>query len=115
MPGESKTRIDLIEAMDRAEQMFPEAMNEMKYLSSINGSQKLLNQAVLRGAGLLNSLGSIYEPAKQRKNYEQSLSVYEKSNPEQVEQWKRYGVPEWDPLAAEFKEKYGQPETVMGK
>jgi hypothetical protein len=32
-----------------------------------------------------------------------------------VEQWKRYGIPEWDPLAAEFKEKYGQPETVMGK
>lgn len=115
MPGESQTRIDLIEAMDRAEQMFPEAMSEMKYLSSINGTQKLLNQTVLRGAGLLNSWGSIYEPAKQRKNYEQSLSVYEKSNPEQVEQWKRYGVPEWDPLAAEFKEKYGQPETVMGK
>lgn len=115
MPGESQTRIDLIEAMDRAEQMFPEAMNEMKYLSAVSGPQKKLNQAVLQGAGLLNSWGSIYEPAKQRSLYEQSFSSYEKSNPEQVEQWKRYGIPEWDPLAAEFKEKYGQPETVMSK
>ena len=115
MPGESPTRIDLIEAMDRAENMFPEAIQEMKYLSAISGPQKALNQAVLRGAGILNSLGSIYEPAKQRSQYEQSLALYEKENPEQVEAWKRYGIPEWDPLAAEFKEKYGQPETVMSR
>ena len=115
MPGESQTRIDLIEAMDRAEQMFPEAIQEMKYLSAISGPQKALNQAVLRGAGLLNSWGSVYEPAKQRNQYEQSLALYEKDHPEQIEQWKRYGIPDWDPLAAEFKEKYGQPETVMGK
>ena len=108
MPGESQTRIDLIEAMDRAEQMFPEAMNEMKYLSAISGPQKKLNQVVLQGAGLLNSWGSVYEPAKQRSQYMQSLALYEKENPEQVEAWKRYGIPSWDPLADEFNEKYGE-------
>ena len=60
-------------------------------------------------------IGGIYEPITSRENMKESLSSYEANNPEQVEQWKRYGIPEWDPLAAEFKKKYGHPETVMGK
>ena len=105
-------RIVLQDAMKRAEEMFPEAVKEIKYIS---GNGKALNSVIATGARVVNTVGSKAEPMAARNVYEEGLSSYETVNPEQVEQWKRYGIPEWDPLAAEFKEKYGQPETVMSK
>ena len=105
-------RVVLQDAMKRAEVMFPEAVKEIKYIS---GNGKTLNSVIATGANVINTVGSKAEPMAARNVYAEGLSSYEADHPEQVEQWKRYGIPEWDPLAEEFKEKYGQPETVMSK
>ena len=98
-------RIVLQDAMKRAEEMFPEAVKEIKYIS---GNGKALNSVIATGARVVNTVGSKAEPMAARNVYEEGLSSYEADHPEQVEAWKRYGIPEWDPLAAEFKEKYGE-------
>lgn len=92
-------------AMKRAEEMFPEALKEIKYIS---GNGNALNSVIAVGAKGVNLVGSKTEPMAARNVYEEGLSSYEASNPEQVEYWKRYGIPDWDPLAEEFNEKYGE-------
>lgn len=98
-------RIVLQDAMKRAEEMFPEAVKEIKYIS---GNGKALNSVIATGARVVNTVGSKAEPMAARNVYEEGLSSYEADHPEQVEAWKRYGIPSWDPLADEFKEKYGE-------
>ena len=98
-------RIVLQDAMKRAEEMFPEAVKEIKYIS---GNGKALNSVIATGARVVNTVGSKAEPMAARNVYEDGLSSYEADHPEQVEAWKRYGIPSWDPLADEFKEKYGE-------
>lgn len=98
-------RIVLQDAMKRAEEMFPEAIKEIKYIS---GNGKALNSVIATGARVVNTVGSKAEPMAARNVYEEGLSSYEADHPEQVEAWKRYGIPDWDPLADEFKEKYGE-------
>lgn len=92
-------------AMKRTEEMFPEALKEIKYIS---GNGKALNSVIAVGAKGVNLVGSKTEPMAARNVYDEGLSSYEVSNPEQVEYWKRYGIPDWDPLAEEFNEKYGE-------
>lgn len=92
-------------AMKRAEEMFPEALKEIKYIS---GNGNALNSVIAVGAKGVNLVGSKTEPMAARNVYEEGLSSYEASNPDQVEYWKRYGIPDWDPLAEEFNEKYGE-------
>lgn len=92
-------------AMKRTEDMFPEALKEIKYIS---GNGNALNSVIAVGAKGVNLVGSKTEPMAARNVYEEGLSSYEASNPEQVEYWKRYGIPDWDPLAEEFNEKYGE-------
>ena len=98
-------RIVLQDAMKRAEEMFPEAVKEIKYIS---GNGKALNSVIATGARVVNTVGSKAEPMAARNVYEEGLSSYEADHPEQVEAWKRYGIPSWDPLADEFNEKYGE-------
>lgn len=98
-------RIVLQDAMKRAEEMFPEAVKEIKYIS---GNGKALNGVIATGARVVNTVGSKAEPMAARNVYEEGLSSYEADHPEQVEAWKRYGIPSWDPLADEFNEKYGE-------
>lgn len=98
-------RIVLQDAMKRAEVMFPEAVKEIKYIS---GNGKALNSVIATGARVVNTVGSKAEPMAARNVYEEGLSSYEADHPEQVEAWKRYGIPSWDPLADEFNEKYGE-------
>lgn len=96
-------RVVLQDAMKRAEVMFPEAVKEIKYIS---GNGKTLNSVIATGANIINTVGSKAEPMAARNVYAEGLSSYEADHPEQVEQWKRNGIPEWDPLAEEFNEKY---------
>lgn len=98
-------RIVLQDAMKRAEEMFPEAVKEIKYIS---GNGKALNSVIATGARVVNTVGSKAEPMAARNVYGEGLSSYEADHPEQVEAWKRYGIPSWDPLADEFNEKYGE-------
>lgn len=98
-------RAVLQDALDKADVMFPEAVKEIKYIS---GNGKLLNSVVAAGAKGVNFVGSKTEPMAARNVYAEGIDSYEKSNPEQVEYWKRYGIPDWDPLAEEFNEKYGE-------
>ena len=98
-------RIVLQDAMKRAEEMFPETVKEIKYIS---GNGKALNSVIATGARVVNTVGSKAEPMAARNVYEEGLSSYEADHPEQVEAWKRYGIPSWDPLAEEFNEKYGE-------
>lgn len=98
-------RIVLQDAMKRAEEMFPEAVKEIKYIS---GNGKALNSVIATGARVVNTVGSKAEPIAARNVYGEGLSSYEADHPEQVEAWKRYGIPSWDPLADEFNEKYGE-------
>ena len=98
-------RVVLQDAMKRAEVMFPEAVKEIKYIS---GNGKTLNSVIATGANVFNTVGSKAEPMAARNVYAEGLSSYEADHPEQVEAWKRYGIPSWDPLAEEFNEKYGE-------
>lgn len=98
-------RVVLQDAMKRAEVMFPEAVKEIKYIS---GNGKALNSVIAIGANIVNTVGSKAEPMAARNVYAEGLSSYEADHPEQVESWKRYGIPSWDPLAEEFNEKYGE-------
>lgn len=98
-------RVVLQDAMKRAEEMFPEAVKEIKYIS---GNGKTLNSVIATGANVFNTVGSKAEPMAARNVYAEGLSSYEADHPEQVEAWKRYGIPSWDPLAEEFNEKYGE-------
>lgn len=98
-------RVVLQDAMKRAEEMFPEAVREIKYIS---GNGKTLNSVIATGANVVNTVGSKAEPMAARNVYAEGLSSYEADHPEQVESWKRYGIPSWDPLAEEFNEKYGE-------
>lgn len=98
-------RVVLQDAMKRAEVMFPEAVKEIKYIS---GNGKTLNSVIATGANVFNTVGSKAEPMAARNVYAEGLSSYEDDHPEQVEAWKRYGIPSWDPLAEEFNEKYGE-------
>ena len=98
-------RLVLQEAMKRTETMFPEALKEIKYIS---GNGNVLNSVIAAGAEGVNLVGSKAEPMAARNVYREGIDSYEKSNPEQVEYWKQYGIPEWDPLAEEFNEKYGE-------
>lgn len=98
-------RIVLQDAMKRAEEMFPEAVKEIKYIS---GNGKTLNSVIATGANILNTVGSKAEPMAARNVYAEGLFSYEADHPEQVESWKRNGIPSWDPLAEEFNEKYGE-------
>lgn len=98
-------RAVLQDALDKADVMFPETVKEIKYIS---GNGKLLNSVVAAGAKGVNFVGSKTEPMAARNVYAEGVDSYEKSNPEQVEYWKRYGIPDWDPLAEEFNEKYGE-------
>lgn len=98
-------RVALQDAIKRAEDMFPEALKEIKYIS---GNGNALNSIIAVGAKGVNIIGSKSEPMAARNAYNEGLRSYESSNPEQVEHWKRYGIPDWDPLAEEFNEKYGE-------
>lgn len=93
------------QAMERMDNLFPHALEEIKYIS---GNGKTLDKAIQTGAKVVNTVGSKVEPMAVRNVYEEGLSSYEADNPEQVEAWKRYGIPSWDPLADEFNEKYGE-------
>ena len=93
------------QAMERMDELFPHALEEIKYIS---GNGKTLDKAIQTGAKVVNTVGSKAEPMLARNVYEEGLSSYEVDHPEQVEAWKRYGIPDWDPLADEFKEKYGE-------
>lgn len=105
-------RVAYQHAVENVEKLFP---NTYKEINAIPDDLNKLDVGVTALAKGLNSFGGVYEPIKERPKMKEGFSAYENSHPEQVEQWKRYGIPEWDPLAAEFKEKYGQPETVMSK
>lgn len=98
-------RAVLQDALDKADVMFPETVKEIKYIS---GNGKALNSVIATGARVVNTVGSKAEPMAARNVYAEGVDSYEKSNPEQVEAWKRYGIPSWDPLAEEFNEKYGE-------
>ena len=98
-------RVVLQDAMKRAEEMFPEAVKEIKYIS---GNGKTLNSVIATGANVFNTVGSKAEPMAARNVYAEGLSSYEADHPEQLEAWKRYGIPSWEPLAEEFNEKYGE-------
>lgn len=93
------------QAMERMDELFPHALKEIKYIS---GNGKKLDIAIQTGAKVVNTVGSKAEPMLARNFYEEGLSPYEADHPEQVGAWKRYGIPDWDPLADEFKEKYGE-------
>ena len=105
-------RVAYQHAVENTEKLFPNAYNEINAIPDELNKLDVGVTALAKGA---NAFGGIYEPIKERAKMKEGLSSYETVNPEQVEQWKRYGIPSWDPLAAEFKEKYGQPETVMSK
>lgn len=99
-------RVAYQSALDNVDNvLFPEAAKEIKYIS---GNGAVLNSVIAAGAEGVNLVGSKAEPMAARNVYEEGLNSYEASNPEQVEYWKRYGIPDWDPLAEEFNEKYGE-------
>ncbi len=110
-------RVIYRKAVDATRHTFPMALEEIQALGTNSSGtvQNLADFGAIGATKFANYFYGIKEPVEHRALYKESLKSYEDSNPEQVEQWKRYGIPEWNPLAAEFKEKYGQPETVMGK
>lgn len=102
-------RVIYRKAVEATEKNFPMALEEIQALGNESGSaQRAADAASIGLAKLSTNVFGIKEPADSRRNYKEGLSSYEASNPEQVEAWKRYGIPSWDPLAEEFNEKYGE-------
>lgn len=96
-------------AVDAVGETFPMAKAEIQeFGSSVGKTQRLADYGAIGLTKLANSYYGIKEPVEQRKYYKEGLEPYESANPEQVETWKRYGIPSWDPLAEEFNEKYGE-------
>lgn len=96
-------------AVDAVGETFPMAKTEIQeFGSSVGKTQRLADYGAIGLTKLANSYYGIKEPVEQRKYYKEGLEPYESANPEQVEAWKRYGIPSWDPLAEEFNEKYGE-------
>lgn len=96
-------------AVDAVGETFPMAKAEIQeFGSSVGKTQRLADYGAIGLTKLANSYYGIKEPVEQRKYYKEGLEPYESANPEQVESWKRYGIPSWDPLAEEFNEKYGE-------
>lgn len=96
-------------AVDAVGETFPMAKTEIQeFGSSVGKTQRLADYGAIGLTKLANSYYGIKEPVEQRKYYKEGLEPYESANPEQVEAWKRYGIPSWDPLADEFNEKYGE-------
>ena len=102
-------RVIYRKAVEATEKNFPMALEEIQALGNESGAaQRAADAASIGLAKLSTNVFGIKEPADSRRNYKEGLSSYEASNPEQVEAWKRYGIPSWDPLAEEFNEKYGE-------
>lgn len=102
-------RVIYRKAVEATEKTFPMALEEIQALGSESGAaQRAADAAATVLAKAATNVYGIKEPADSRRNYKEDLFSYESSNPEQVESWKRYGIPSWDPLAEEFNEKYGE-------
>lgn len=96
------------EAVRRTDELFPETFSEITAPEIAGAKQKIKDAAAITVGNVFEKYGSYAEPLRQRRDLKEGISAYEKSSPEQVEAWKRYGIPDWDPLADEFKEKYGE-------
>jgi hypothetical protein len=96
------------EAVRRTDELFPETFSEITAPEIAGTKQKIKDVAAITIGNAAEKYGSYAEPLRQRRDLKEGVSAYEKSNPEQVEAWKRYGIPDWDPLADEFNEKYGE-------
>lgn len=96
------------EAVRRTDELFPETFSEITSPEIAGTKQKIKDVAAITIGNAAEKYGSYAEPMRQRRDLKEGLSPYEADHPEQVEAWKRYGIPSWDPLADEFKEKYGE-------
>ena len=96
------------EAVRRTDELFPETFSEITAPEIAGTKQKIKDVAAITIGNAAEKYGSYAEPMRQRRDLKEGLSPYEADHPEQVEAWKRYGIPSWDPLADEFKEKYGE-------
>ena len=96
------------EAVRRTDELFPETFSEITAPEIAGAKQKIKDAAAITLGNVFEKYGSYAEPLRQRRDLKEGFSAYEKSSPEQVEAWKRYGIPSWDPLADEFNEKYGE-------
>lgn len=96
------------EAVRRTDELFPETFSEITAPEIAGTKQKIKDVAAITIGNAAEKYGSYAEPMRQRRDLKEGLSPYEAGHPEQVEAWKRYGIPSWDPLADEFKEKYGE-------
>lgn len=96
------------EAVRRTDELFPETFSEITAPEIAGLKQKIKDVAAITLGNAAEKYGSYAEPLRQRRDLKEGLNTYESSNPEQVEAWKRYGIPSWDPLAEEFNEKYGE-------
>lgn len=96
------------EAVRRTDELFPETFSEITAPEIAGTKQKIKDVSAITIGKAAEKYGSYAEPMRQRRDLKEGVSAYEKSNPEQVEAWKRYGIPSWDPLAEEFNEKYGE-------
>ena len=96
------------EAVRRTDELFPETFSEITAPEIAGTKQKIKDVAAITIGNAAEKYGSYAEPLRQRRDLKEGVSAYEKSNPEQVEAWKRYGIPDWDPLADEFNERYGE-------
>ena len=96
------------EAVRRTDELFPETFSEITSPEIAGTKQKIKDVAAITIGNAAEKYGSYAEPMRQRRDLKEGLSPYEADHTEQVEAWKRYGIPSWDPLADEFKEKYGE-------
>lgn len=96
------------EAVRRTDELFPETFSEITAPEIAGAKQKIKDAAAITVGNVFEKYGSYAEPLRQRRDLKEGISAYEKSSPEQVDSWKRYGIPSWDPLAEEFNEKYGE-------
>jgi hypothetical protein len=96
------------EAVRRTDELFPETFSEITAPEIAGTKQKIKDVAAIAIGKAAEKYGSYAEPMRQRRDLKEGLSPYEADHPEQVEAWKRYGIPRWDPLADEFNEKYGE-------
>ncbi len=96
------------EAVRRTDELFPETFSEITAPEIAGLKQKIKDVAAITLGNAVEKYGSYAEPLRQRRDLKEGLNTYESSNHEQVEAWKRYGIPSWDPLAEEFAKTYGE-------